>query len=38
MMKLIKILISKIKIKLKNRREDKEVEKLLNIKDPFIYK
>ena len=37
MMKLIKLLILKIKIKFKNYRQDKEVEKLLNIKDPFIY-
>ena len=37
-MNLIKLLISKIKLKIKNHKQEKELKKILNIKDPFIYK
>ena len=37
-MNLIKLLISKIKLKIKNYKQEKELKQIFNIKDPFIYK
>ena len=37
-MNLIKLLISKIKLKIKNYKQEKELKKIFNIKDLFIYK